>query len=119
MPLDILLPYWGDPELLKVTVRSVLDQRNDDWKLTVVDDCYPDEVDRSVGQSIDDDRVRYVRHEHNVGITENYVRSRDLATEDLMMFLGCDDVLHPNFVDVVKAAHAAFPRPRSSSPACR
>jgi glycosyltransferase involved in cell wall biosynthesis len=109
MPIDILLPYWGDPSLLKATVQSVLDQRSDDWKLTVVDDCYPDPTVAEWFGSIEDERIRYVRHESNVGITENYVRCRELATEDLLVFLGCDDLLHPDYVDVVQAAHAAYP----------
>ena len=41
MPLDIFVPYWGDPGYMKETVRSVLAQDNDDWLLTVVDDAYP------------------------------------------------------------------------------
>lgn len=109
MVLDILLPYWGDPAMLHATVDSVLAQHNPNWKLTIVDDAYPDD---SVGERYrghPDSRVRYVRHAENVGITENYRRSLALATEDVLVFLGCDDLIHPNYVDVVCAAHAAHP----------
>lgn len=42
MPLDVLVPFWGDPALLRLTVESVLAQTDGDWLLTVVDDAYPD-----------------------------------------------------------------------------
>jgi glycosyltransferase involved in cell wall biosynthesis len=109
MPLDILVPFWGDPALLRETVASVLAQRSDDWLLTVVDDAYPDE---SVGEwfaALDDPRVTYRRKAVNEGITENYRTCVSLATQDLMMILGCDDVLAPDYVDVVLRAHLAFP----------
>ena len=34
--LDILVPYWGDPDLMRETVDSVLAQDGNDWRLTVV-----------------------------------------------------------------------------------
>ncbi|WP_315096651.1 glycosyltransferase family 2 protein [uncultured Cellulomonas sp.] len=109
MPLDILVPFWGEPALLRATVHSVLAQRNDDWLLTVVDDAYPDESVAAWFAELDDPRVTYVRNEHNQGITENYRTCVSLATQDVVVLLGCDDVLLPNYVDVVLGAAAAFP----------
>ena len=48
-------------------------------------------------------RIRYLRNETNLGITENYARCRDLASGELMMFLGCDDLMDPGFVATVRA----------------
>lgn len=109
MPLDIFIPYWGDPGYMKETVRSVLNQDSDDWLLTVVDDAYPgDEIQRYMA-SIDDPRVKYIRKEQNAGITENYKTCVSLATEEVMVILGCDDVLLPNYVTVINRAHQRFP----------
>jgi len=109
MPLDILVPFWGDPALLRETVRSVQAQRNGDWLLTVVDDAYPDETVAPWFATLDDPRVRYVRKPVNEGITANYRTCVSLATQDVVVILGCDDVLLPGYVDVVLRAHAAFP----------
>jgi glycosyltransferase involved in cell wall biosynthesis len=110
MTIDIFIPYWGAPHLLHAAIDSVLSQTDPDWRLTVVDDCYPDE---SVGPSVEaigDPRIRYLRNDVNLGLTGNWTRCRDLASADLMMFLGCDDLLHPGFVATVRAAHKEFPR---------
>lgn len=109
MPLDIFVPYWGDPALLRETVASVLAQRNGDWLLTVVDDAYPDESVPAWFATLDDPRVTYVRKPQNEGITANYRTCVAMATQESVVILGCDDVLLPNFVDVVAAARAAAP----------
>ena len=108
-PLDIFVPFWCDPALLRVTVASVLAQRNDDWLLTVVDDAYPDGSVADWFADLDDPRVTYIRKPVNEGITANYRTCVSLATQDVVVILGCDDVLLANYVDVVLEAHAAFP----------
>lgn len=119
--LDILVPYWGDPDLLRLTVQSVLAQGNPSWRLTVVDDAYPDE---SAGRWVQevaarDERVHYVRKPVNEGITANYRTCVGLAEHDLMVLLGSDDLLEPCYVDVVLAAHDAFPQAAVIQPGVR
>lgn len=109
-PLDVFIPFWGDPELLYATVESVKAQTDPDWVVTVVDDCYPDPSVAEHFAAEPDPRIRYVRNEVNRGITDNYQRCRELATRELMMFLGCDDLMHPTFVETVRRAHREFPR---------
>lgn len=109
MPLDILVPFWGDPAMLRETVRSVLDQTVGDWRLTVVDDAYPDPAVGAYLATVDDPRVVYVRNEENLGITGNFRRCVSLATEERVVLLGCDDKLLPTYVETVLAAHARWP----------
>lgn len=117
--LDILVPFWGDPDLLRETVASVLGQRNGSWLLTVVDDAYPDDSVPRWFAGIEDPRVRYVRKEVNEGITANYRTCISLATQEVVVVLGCDDVLLPDYVDVVLAAHRAFPEAAVIQPGVR
>jgi len=119
--LDILVPYWGDPALLRATVESVLAQTSPDWVLTVVDDAYPDP---SAGEWVRgiaarDERVRDVRKEVNEGITANYRTCLTLATRDRVVFLGSDDLMEPDYVAVVMAAHAAHPHAAVIQPGVR
>jgi glycosyltransferase involved in cell wall biosynthesis len=108
-PLEVFVPFWGDPELLYATVASVKAQTDPGWTITVVDDCYPDPGVAEHFAAEEDPRITYVRNETNLGITANYQRCRELASGELMMFMGCDDLMHPTFVETVKAAHREFP----------
>lgn len=109
MALDLFVPYWGDPDYMRQTIRSVVAQDNPDWLLTIVDDDYPGEEIRRFVSAIDDPRITYIRKESNQGITENFRSCVGLATQEVMVMIGCDDVLLPNFVEVILSAHEAFP----------
>lgn len=109
MTIDILLPFWGDPAYLYQAVASVRAQTVPDWRLIVVDDAYPDESVPEYFSALDDSRIAYHRNETNKGITENYRRCLELATSDWVVFLGCDDVMLPNYLETVVGAIEAFP----------
>ncbi|WP_427018627.1 glycosyltransferase [Pseudarthrobacter sp. P1] len=109
MPLDIFIPYWGDPGYMKDAVDSVLAQTSGDWLLTVVDDAYPSLEIQEFVTALADERIKYVRKPENEGITENYRTCVAMATQDVMVILGCDDILLPNYVEVISAAHRRFP----------
>jgi len=101
VPLDIMLPYWGDPVMARRAVDSVLAQTADEWRLTVVDDAYPDPTFANWLGTLDDERVTYVRKEQNEGITANFRTCVELARSDYLAILGADDVLLPGYVDTV------------------
>jgi glycosyltransferase involved in cell wall biosynthesis len=109
MALDIFIPYWGDASYMKAAVDSVLAQDNDNWLLTVVDDAYPDDEVQHYVEAIKDERITYVRKETNEGITENFRTCIALATQDIVVVMGCDDVLLPNYVSVILKAGANYP----------
>src|ERR1700754_4143015 len=79
-PIEIFVPFWGDPELLYATVESVRAQTDPEWSLVVVDDCYPDPAVALHFAAETDPRIRYLRNETNLGITDNYARCRELAS---------------------------------------
>lgn len=97
--IDILLPYWGDPELFRQTVNSVLAQSNPNWRLLIFDDCYPSDEAQKYIATITDDRVVYHRHEKNIGITANFNYAIQNATSKYCVLIGCDDIMLPNYVD--------------------
>lgn len=108
--LDIMLPFWGEPRYLYQTVEAVRRQSDPRWRLTVVDDCYPDESVARYFAALDDERVVYVRNETNLGITGNYARCIEMAREDMVVLLGCDDIPLPRYVERIAADHERFPQ---------
>ena len=97
--IDIMLPYWGDYSLLKETIESVMAQTSKNWTLTIIDDHYPSTEAQEYCEKITDIRVKYCRHNQNIGITNNFNFSIEKATADYCMILGCDDILLPNYVE--------------------
>jgi|SRR3954454_21204202 glycosyltransferase involved in cell wall biosynthesis len=109
MSLDFMVPFYGNPALLKETVASVQAQTDADWRLTVVDDGYPDDSIPGWFAALGDERIRYTRNEANLGANKNYKKCLALATADDVTVLGADDLLRPNYVAVVREARRRFP----------
>lgn len=109
MTLEIFVPFWGEPALLFDTIDSVRAQRNPNWRLIIIDDCYPDATVPEYFAALDDPRIEYVRNASNLGITENYREAIRRATTEYVAILGCDDLLHPNYIDVIEQTVASVP----------
>ncbi|MBC7761013.1 MAG: glycosyltransferase family 2 protein [Candidatus Saccharibacteria bacterium] len=109
MTIDILMPFYGSFDHLKLAVQSVLAQTDPDWRLTVVDDVYPDLAPGEWVKQIDDPRVTYIRNERNLRPSRNYNKSVKIATSEFVQIIGCDDVMLPRFVERVHELIAQFP----------
>lgn len=119
MTIDIMLPFWGDPQLLRQTVESVLRQDDPGWRLTVIDDAYPDPAVAEYFATMDDPRVHYMRNEVNVGIIENFRASVRLARADHLVVLGSDDLLLPGYVAALRSAVERHPEAAVFQPGVR
>ncbi|MCC3294808.1 glycosyltransferase [Arthrobacter sp. zg-Y411] len=107
--VDVLLPYWGDPELLKTAAESVLAQTFTDYKLTVIDDAYPDPEAGRWLTAMDDPRIEYLRNAENLGVNANFTKALGLATAPVFVMMGSDDVMLSNYLETVMALMDAFP----------
>lgn len=101
--VDILLPYWGDFELLKKAVESVINQTEKDWRLLVFDDHYPSDEAKKYFAKLKDRRVTYYRHEKNLGITKNFNYALASASAPHCVMFGCDDIMLPNYLEIALA----------------
>jgi len=107
--LDILLPFYGDPEYLRIAVESVLAQDDPHWTLTVIDDRYPDPAPAAYVRGIRDDRVRYLVNDTNLGVAGNFQRAAELATAPYCVIFGGDDVMLPGYVRRMRELVSAMP----------
>lgn len=119
LTVDIFLPFYGDPGLLKLTVASILAQTDRDWRLTVVDDGYPDDSIPGYFAALGDPRVRYQRNETNLGANRNYQKCLGLAEHELVVIMGADDLMLPNYVETITAVHRRFPEAAVIQPGVR
>ncbi|WP_040509746.1 glycosyltransferase family 2 protein [Gordonia soli] len=109
MPIDVLMPFYGDIAQFRTAVTSVLDQRDTDLRLVVVDDCYPDPEPREWLLSLGDPRVSYLRNETNLGVNGNFRRCVELVESDHFVVMGCDDEMLPDYLGTVRRAAAEHP----------
>jgi GT2 family glycosyltransferase len=114
--VDILLPYYGDVKLMKAAVDSVLSQTLGDWRLTVLDDAYPDPEPQRWFASLEDPRVTYLRNETNLGANGNYRKALDMARAPIVVIMGADDVMLPSYLEHVIALLEKHPEASVAQP---
>ncbi|TFD86279.1 glycosyltransferase family 2 protein [Cryobacterium serini] len=109
MTLDIMMPFYGRFDHFQQAVESVLAQSDPDWRLTIVDDVYPDLAPGEWAKSLGDERITYIRNDENLRPSRNYRKCVSLMKSDFATLMGCDDILLPNYVRRVKELIAEFP----------
>ncbi|MEV1294389.1 glycosyltransferase family 2 protein [Pseudonocardia sp. NPDC049635] len=107
--VDVMLPFFGDPYLLRRAVRSVQRQDRADWRLTVVDDGYPDDTVGRWFAGLGDDRIRYRRNPQRLGAQGNNRYCIDHVELEYFVMMGADDLMLPHYLDTVLALHDRWP----------
>lgn len=107
--VEFVMPFWGDPGQFREAVESIRAQDDADWRLTVIDDAYPDPEPGHWVRGLGDDRVRYRRNVENLGINRNFQAALDTAEADWVIIAGCDDRLHPAYLARVRDLAARHP----------
>jgi glycosyltransferase involved in cell wall biosynthesis len=117
--IDIALPFYGDVGYLKLAVNSILAQSDQDWRLIVSDDGYPDPEVETWFKSLADSRIHYSRNALNLGANGNFQKCLELVTADYFVVMGADDVMHPKYVEVMRSVISSNPAPKFFQPEVR
>ena len=104
-----MLPFYGDPDLLRRAVRSIQEQTRTDWRLTVVDDGYPDDSIEPWFAGLGDDRIHYRRNAQRLGAQPNNRHCIDQVDLPYFVMMGADDLMSPDYLDTVLALHDRWP----------
>lgn len=107
----ITIPFYANLAYLDAALRSLVSQTDDEWTAIVVDDASAELGARRMVAELDDDRIRYVRNDTNLGIAANFDRCLELGSEaaEIVTIFHADDLLEPGFVAAVRSAHRTFP----------
>lgn len=110
MLFSVLLPTHDRLEYLRFAVQSVLRQDDPDWEIVVSDNDSQDDI-RGYIEALDDDRIRYVRTDRFVPVTENWNNALRNSTGDYVIMLGDDDALLPGYLSALRAVIERFECP--------
>ncbi len=92
MKFSVLLPTRNRLELLKYAVETVRRQDDEGWEIVVSDNASEQDVAGYV-RALGDPRVRYVRTDRSLPVTDNWNRALEHSTGDYLLMLGDDDGL--------------------------
>jgi len=107
---SVLLPTRNRLEYLRYAVETVRRQDYDDWEIVVADNASEEDVASFVGGQLDP-RIKYVRSEEFLPVTDNWNRALGLSSGDFAIMLGDDDGLMKGYFKRAHQLITKFGRP--------
>jgi glycosyltransferase involved in cell wall biosynthesis len=97
--ISICVATYNREHLLPLAIASVLAQTFQDWELIVCDDGSTDTTPALMANyQAQDARIRYIRHDRNLGKSNNMRSGFEAATGDYFIKFDDDDRLTPEFL---------------------
>jgi glycosyltransferase involved in cell wall biosynthesis len=97
--VTISIPTYNRADgYLRGCIQSATSQTYPNIEIIVSDNCSTDSTHELVN-SIDDPRIRYFRHEENIGANNNFNHCLNEARGDYFLLLSDDDLIDPDFVE--------------------
>jgi hypothetical protein len=104
------LPVYNGERWLRRSVEALLAQTRRDFVLVISDNASTDATER-IARELEaaDDRIRYHRNEHNVGVFRNYDIAFGLTRSTWFKWASCNDLCAPRFLEACIEALEADP----------
>lgn len=97
MKFSVLLPTRNGGPFLENCIRSILEQGYDDLELVISDNANTDETPQVIRAFTGDPRVKALRLETPVSVTDNWNNALRASTGDYILMMGDDDYLLPGY----------------------
>lgn len=105
--VSVIMPTYNRAEIIADSIESVLNQDYKNIELIIVDDGSTDAT-RSVVESFNDERVRYV-YQDNLGAAAARNIGLTASTGDIIAYLDSDNLWNPRYLSVVVKTFATSP----------
>ena len=98
--ISVCIPTYNGARYLEACLDSVLNQTYKDIEILAVDDGSTDNTIEILERySANDQRIRLVRNEHNLGLVANWNRCVELACGEWIKFVFQDDLIAPTCLE--------------------
>lgn len=112
MKFSVLLPTRNRLDLLAYAIETVRRQDYNDWEIVVSDNASEQDI-ASYIRSLNEPRIKYVRTESFVPVTDNWNNALVNSSGDYVIMLGDDDCLLKGFFRTMHSLIEEFQSPDS------
>ena len=98
--ITIIIPTYNKVDYISQTIESALNQTYSNYEILIVDDASSDGTDLVIKKYLSD-KVRYFKHEKNLGPSITYNDGILMSDSKYVTILDNDDILLPNHLEVV------------------
>jgi glycosyltransferase involved in cell wall biosynthesis len=95
--VSVIIPTYNRPEYLKQAITSAIQQTYQNLEIIVSDNCSL-ENPQALVESFQDSRIKFCRHEQNIGMLRNQFHGFKIATGKYVASLHDDDMWNEDFL---------------------
>lgn len=92
--VTVLLSVYNGEDYIKNAIISVLEQTYTDFDLLLMDDGSTDKSAEII-HSFEDDRIKYIKNEQNMGLTKTLNKGLNLIEGEYIIRMDSDDICYP------------------------
>lgn len=96
--ISVIIPMYNAEEYIEYAIHSVIVQTYSNLEIIILDNCSTDKSFDIVSR-IQDNRIRLIKNEQNIGLNGSVNKGIDLAKGAYIKFLCADDALEPNCIE--------------------
>ena len=93
---SIIIPTYNRADLIMETINSVFAQSYTNYEILVVDNCSTDNTALLLQPLIDENKIKFIKHDRNYERSRSRNTGMENATGDYLTFLDSDDFMYPS-----------------------
>lgn len=99
--VSVIMPAYNSEEFIEQAIRSALNQTYSNLEVIVIDDNSSDTTKDIVERlAVEDDRVKLIQNDHNLGAARSRNKGIDLCSGEYVALLDSDDIWYPRKLEV-------------------
>ena len=99
MKFSIIVPVYNSEKYLKLCIESILNQRNTDFELLLINDGSKDGSINIINEYVKNDKRVILINKENGGASSARNMGLDFAKGEMIVFIDSDDTVGPNYLN--------------------
>lgn len=97
--VSIISGYYNRENFVAESIDSLLKQTYSNIEIIIFDDCSKDNTHQNLLQFSNDNRVKIIRHETNIGFVNGLINAINSSRGEYIAIHGSGDISHPNRIE--------------------
>ena len=106
--ISVLTANYNNAKYIDLTIKSVQKQTFSNWELVIIDDCSTDNSEAVIKQFLQDERIKYLKNNRNIGYIKTLKKLIKEAVGDIVGILDSDDALAPTAIEEILSAYQKY-----------
>ncbi len=106
---SVIVANFNNGKFLPDLINSLYQQTYSNWEVIIVDDCSTDDSVKIIQSYVEDERIKFYRHERNLGAGAAFKTAMDNSVGKVIGMLGADDALTKQALEIMVKAHEKYP----------